>query len=289
MAVNNRVNKKKFYLYYISILLNKNKSPYDICKSLGISKQRVYPLIKHLIKEGYIVKKGLGTWERVKDFSVGLTSHPESNLHAFRIDFPIKEGTINDLNNWRINKHFNNWLPSYTTIKSPLNLEVQNNNNKSLTIWAKSRNIDDFNDVDNLGFAIRAFAFDYFKRKYNVVLDIWNAETKNIHIETKAEPLKDLNRKGQQITVDLGKKSEKIFPKDNLDAKAWIDFSMDNKKVPLAIGTNDKEWWRAFLTLPLHIGEYNTNIKLHTEVQLEQLKTQKQMQELLKQLLGRLK
>jgi hypothetical protein len=225
--------------------------------------------------------------------SIG-SSRPVSNLHALQINFPILRGTIDD-DDWDIIQgKFNNWLPKYKSLNILGGLRLKNNNNKSLTVFAKSRDFDGFDSdyIDNLAFKIRAYVHDYFKKKHNVVLDVINCSTKNINIATPDKNSEGMLKRGEVFTLDLKKKAEKIFKKDEINAKAWLDGS------PFAFTaeTNDKEWKRAYLQMPFNIlnliyslpaiQEYNKNILLHMEVQKEQLKTQKEIQGSLRKLRG---
>ncbi len=47
------------------------------------------------------------------------------------------------------------------------------------------------------------------------------------------------------------KKAEKIFPKDNIDSKAWLDGS----PFKFSAESNDKEWKRWYLGMPFMIRD----------------------------------
>lgn len=298
--VKKRSKKDNFY-FTVFQKIKEGLNPAQISKALNISKQGLQYYISKLKRGGHIQRKGYGTWgvlKEVKDFSMGMgLTKPLTNLHALEIKFPIISGQIPD-KDWIIKNQLKNWLPKYKGLANLGGLTLRNNNNKSLTVWAKSRNILDLNEVDNLAFKIKAFIHEYFKNKYDVVLDVFNCETKNLNLATEDKQSESMIREGEKFELNLNKKAEKIFPPDSIDAKAWIDGS----PFDFSAETNDKEWKRAYLHMPFKImglaesmpviQEYNKNIMLHMAVQekqlenlelanhlnLENLKTQKRIQ-----------
>ncbi len=247
--VKKQVKKENFY-FTVYNLISKGINPKDICSNLNISKQKLQYYLNYLKEQGFIRKLGYGTWKEVKTFSMGMKEDkPLTNLHALQIKIPILKGCIRD-NDWQIKNKLNNWLPKYKNFNIMGGIGIRNNNNKSITIWPKTRNISDLDEVDNLAFKLRAFAYDYFKKE-DVILDIFNCETKNLNLATEDRDAKGLNRKGEKFELNLGKKAEKIFPKDNIDAKAWIDSSPK----PFTAETNDKEWKRWYLSMPFMIRD----------------------------------
>lgn len=295
MSVKEVKKEVKSQNFYLSIFnqIREGKRPAQIKKELNISKQNLQYYINKLKKEGYISKKGYGVWEvnkEVKTFSLGTKPEkPTTNLHALQINFPILDGKILD-DDWEVKEKLRNWLPKYKGLDTLGGLTLKNNNNKSLTIFAKSRDIFTLEEIDILAFKIRSFAFEFFKNKHGVILDVINAEVKNLNIATEDKHSKGMIRKGEKFELDLSKKAEKILQKDKIDAKAWIDGS----PFSFTAETNDKEWKRAYLNMPFAvsglsnsmpaIAEYNKNILLHMKVQEEQLKTQKAMQGMLAKL-----
>lgn len=282
---------KTLFLLDIISYFEQGLNTIEISSKLKTSKQKLNYYIKDLKNKGILVKKGYGVWEvkkEVKKSSLGLMK-PTTNLHAFQIHIPILEGEING-SDWEIRNKLNNWLPKYKGLDTLGGLTIRNNNNKSISVFIKSRNIKDLSEIDNLAFKVRAYVFEYFKNKETVILDIMNCETKNLDIATEDKDSEDMIRIGEKFTLDLNKKAEKIFPNDKIDAKAWID----NSPNPFTAETNDKEWKREYLKMPFSVKEirqalflledYNLNLKLHTTVQTEQLKTQKKTQELLEKL-----
>jgi hypothetical protein len=287
---NKEVKKKKYkneFLLDIISLLSDGLNPTQITIKLSISKQKLNYYIKQLKLLGVVTKISYGVWEvkkkEVKKLSLGLMK-PVTNLHALQIHIPILEGIIND-SEWEIKNKLNNWIPKYKGLSLLGGLTIRNNNNKSISVFLKSRNIE-LNDIDNLCFKVRAYLFDYFK-KDGVILDIMNCEVKNMDLATEDKNGEGMLRKGEKFVIDLNKTSEKVFTNDKIKAKAWLDNSPD----PFSAETNDKEWKREYLNMPFSIKdikqslilleEYNTNLKLHTAVQAEQLKTQKSIQETL--------
>lgn len=273
--------------------LKEGLNPAQIGRQHGISKQALQWYLSTLKRGGYIKKRGYGTWEILKEFKgrskrevkgFSLGSRPITNLHALQINIPILEGIIKD-SDWKIKEKLKHWLPKYTEVKDLGGLTIKNNNNKSVTIFAKSRNITDLEELDNLVYQIRTYIFEFFKNKHGVILDVMKAEVKNLNLATEDRPSEGMIRKGEKFELNLNKKAEKILPPDKIEAKAWIDGS----PFKFSAETNDKQWKRSYLRMPFNVenltsslpalNEYNTNLKLHTAIQTAQLKTQKETQE----------
>lgn len=306
---------KTNYDFYLSIyhIIKKGGKLSQICKEKGVKKQNLNYYVK-ILKQKNIIERVSKTnvylgWrtlveltdeeliEKVKQknergktkSSLGTSERPKTNLHALQIKFPILSGKIQD-KEWQIKENLKNWIPKYTTLSELGGLTIKNNNNKSLTVWANQRNIRNLPEIDNLAYKIRNYIYIYFKNKHNVIIDHMNAEVKNLDIATEDKNAESMRRKGEKFELDLKKKSEKIFNKDNFNAKAWIDGTPYN----FSAESNDKEWKRQYLEMPFNIRnltyllqnieKYNNNIELHTKVQNEQLKTQKELQKLIHEL-----
>lgn len=306
-------SSKNFYSTIMD-LLNKDIPPShinennleenSICSMLNITKQNLNYYLRNLKSLGLIGKKGK-IWIVTKDLSYselkkelknlskkkssrGMMGKdtPTTNLHALEIKFPIIKGKIPDTD-WEVKNKLKNWLPKYKGLDNLGGLTIRNNNNKSLQVFAKARDIKDLNEVDNLAFKIRTFIHEYFKSKYGVILDVFECEVKNINLATEDKASEGMLRKGEKFELRFNKDAEKIFPRDKIKSKAWIDGS------PFAFTaeTNDKDWKREYLRMPFSVRniqnslylleEYNKNLMLHTKVQEEQLKTQKAIQKYL--------
>ncbi len=289
--ISEEVQTQDLYLT-IYLKIKEGKRPSKIAKELNLGKTNIQYYVNALKSQGIIKKVGYGVWEvqkEVQSFSLG--TRPTTNVHALQINFPILEGKIED-SDWEIKERLKNWIPKYKGLDNLGGLTLKNNNNQSITVFAKSRDLQsmDLSEIDNLAFKIRAFVFEYFKNKHKVILDVMNCQTKNLNLATQDKTSEGMIRKGEKFELDLNKKAEKIFPKDNMDAKAWVDGS----PFKFSAETNDKEWKRSYLQMPFAVGnlvsslpaiqEYNKNILLHMEVQKEQLKTQKEIQTLLDKL-----
>ena len=250
--VKKEVKKENFYLMVYD-LIKDGKSPVDICSNLNFSKQKLQYYIDTLKDKGCIRKIGYGTWEVKKEVKISSLGRkvdkPLTNLHALQINFPILLGKVHD-KDWQVKEKLKNWIPKYKQDLNLGGLTIKNNNNKSITVYAKSRDIENINDVDNLAQKIRVYIYNFFK-KDGVILDVLNCQTKNMNLATGDDTVKNLNRKGERFEIDLGKKAEKIFPKDQMDAKAWIDSSPK----PFTAETNDKEWKREYLSMPFRIRD----------------------------------
>ena len=254
--VKKEVKNNDFYLMVYD-LIKEGKSPKDIAPQLFPNSekpmQRLQYYLTYLRDKGYIQKLGYGTWEvkkELKKFSLGTkVDKPLTNLHALQINFPILMGKVHD-KDWQVKEKLKNWIPKYKQDLNLGGLTIKNNNNKSITVYAKSRDISNIEDVDNLAQKIRVYVYNFFK-KDGVILDVLNCQTKNMNLATGDEAAKGLNRKGEKFELNLGKKAEKIFPKDDMDAKAWIDSSPK----PFTAETNDLEWKREYLSMPFRIRD----------------------------------
>lgn len=283
-STNKIVKQSNFYLAIFN-RIKEGKSPADISKTYRISKQRLNHYIKNLKEWGFIAKHSKSNWHiLVKEFSLG--TRPTTNLHALQINIPILSGEIKGLD-WEIKEELKNWTPKYKTLDILGGITIKNNNNKSISLFIHTRDIADLKDIDTLCFEVRNWALEFFKREFNVTLDLFRAEVKSLHIATQDKNAELMREKGEKFELDLDKAAEKVFPTDKIKAKAWIDGS----PYAFTAETNDKEWKRAYLSMPfaiLHLmnslpalEEYNRNLKLHIEVQEEQLRTLQKIQETL--------
>jgi len=281
-----RTKKINFYLSIIEGI-RQNKSPSKIAKELGISIQSLNYYIKDLKKEGYITKRGYGVWgilKELKKSSIGTRDKPVTNLHAFNLIFPILSGKIED-SEWEIKEKLNHWIPKYKKLETLGGITIKNNNNKSISVFVKSRDIKNLSEIHNLAFKIRAYLQEYFKLKYNVILDIFNCETKALHLATEDRDAEEMLSKGETYKLKLGKKARKIFKKDNMDA--YVE--LDNSPYPFSAETNDLDWKKSYIQMPFTIkglaasfpllADYNKNLKLHIKVQEQTLVTLKKIQE----------
>jgi hypothetical protein len=250
---------KNFYLIILDSIRD-TSSIKGVVKNHIVSKQLINYYVSQLKRRGVIRRIGYGVWalngnydilkRQVKKFSVGTKAEkPTTNLHALNINFPIISGTVKDYD-WQIKEKLNNWIPKYKGLNILGGLTIKNNNGKSITVFARTRDIDKLEDIDTLAIKIRSYVCEYF-RNQGVILDYFNTETKNMHIATEDTKSESMLRKGEKIELNLNKKAEKIFPKDDIDAKAWIDGS----PFQFTAETNDKEWKRWYLSMPVFIKD----------------------------------
>lgn len=241
-------NNKSFYLAIFN-LIKQGKTPSFISKEFKISKQKVYYYTKILKKENIIGKSLDGKWfVKVKTFS--LRTRPTTNLHALQINIPISTGNIG-VEGWTVKEQLNNWSPTYKTFSQLGGITVKNNNNKSITLFAHTRDIKNLKEIDELSQDMVLWAWQTLQKDFGVVLDIDRAETKMLHIATQDQASEEMIKKGEKFELDLDKKAEKIFKHDKIDAKAWIDGS----PFQFTAETNDKEWKRAYLSMPFSMRD----------------------------------
>ncbi len=239
--------KTSNFLLAVFNRIKQGKIPSFIKKEMGISKQKLYYYTTLLKKQGIIGKHRNGDWYvKVKSFSLG--TRQRTNLHALQIYIPILSGKIND-SDWEIKEKLNNWTPKYKKLDILGGLTIKNNNNKSISLFAHTRDIKNLKEIDELTINIRNWAYGLFRESFKVILDIMNAEVKTLHIATEDKESEDMIKKGERFELDLGKKAEKILSKDKIDGKAWIDGSPFN----FTAETNDKEWKRAYLNMPFNM------------------------------------
>ena len=248
--VKKEVKNKHFYLKGIVQKLKLGFKPADISKELNISKQALQYYINLLKQEGIIVKRGYGVWQvkkEVKDFSIGL--RPKTNLHALNIHIPILEGKIHD-KDWQVKNKLRNWIPKYKGLNLLGGLKIRNNNNKSINVFVSARDIGSLEEVNNLSFKVKTYIHSYFKKE-GVILDIFNCKVNNLNLATQDRDSRQMMKKGERFELDLNQKAEKIFPKDDRNAKAWLD----NSPKPGSAETNDLEWKREYLSMPFRIRD----------------------------------
>ena len=240
--------KKENFLLAVFNRIKQGKSPSFIKKEMGISKQKLYYYTNILKKANIIGKSENGNWfVKVKNFSLGR--RPTTNLHALQIFIPILSGKIND-SDWEIKEHLKNWTPKYKQLDILGGLTIKNNNNKSVSLFAHTRNIKQLNEVDALVRDIVNFAYGLF-RQFNVILDIYEAEVKTLHLATEDKNSEEMLKKGERFELNLNRKAEKILRKDNREAKAWLDGSPFN----FTAETDDKLWKRRYLQMPDNMAE----------------------------------
>lgn len=296
---------KNFYFYLYEQIKQGYTIP-QVIKKTSKSKQSVNYYLSVLKRLNVINKVSYAQWEVLKNinekelekllnqkkskhFSIGTSERPKTHLHALQIKFPILKGTIKD-HSWKIKEKLRNWTPKYTQIQELGGLTIKNNNNKSLIVWAESREVKNTDEVRKLVMSIMQYIQAYFKVKHNVLLDTINAEVKNLDIATEDKHAEEKRGKGDKLVVDLKKSCEKILKGDNRNAYAWID----GTPYKFSAETNDLEWKKEYLNMPFRLKDlaeamylietYNENLKLHTKVQQEQLRTQKEIQKLLEKL-----
>ncbi|HED05185.1 MAG TPA: hypothetical protein ENI61_00705 [Ignavibacteria bacterium] len=249
MSKKNREVKTSNFLLAIFNKIKRGESPAFISKELGISKQKLYYYTSTLKKKGFIGKHKNGNWfAQVKSFSLGTKK--KTNLHALQIYIKILSGKIDD-KDWEIKERLRNWTPKYKKLDVLGGLTIKNNNNKSISIFAHTRDLNNLKEIDVLSYNIVNLAYGLFRESYNVILDIYSAEVKTLHIATEDKDSDEMIKKGERFELDLNKRAEKIFPKDKIPAKAWIDGS----PYKFTAETNDKEWKRAYLKMPFNMEE----------------------------------
>ena len=227
--------------------IKEGKSPVFISKEYKISKQKLQYHLNRLKECGIIEKVSYGVWKvKVKNLSLG--TKPESNLHALQIKIPISSGNIG-ASGWEVKEELNNWTPTYKTFKELGGITIKNNNNKSITLFAHTREIKDLKEIDELAYELRQWALQTFRQDFDVILDIDKAEVKVLHIATEDKGSESMIKKGEKFELDLDKKAEKVFPNDKIQGKAWIDGS----PFQFTAETNDKEWKRAYLNMPFNM------------------------------------
>ena len=287
---------KKDLDFTIASLVNQGFNPSIICSKLGLSKQKVDYHIQRLKRAQIVRKIGYGVWEarepqytdyirRSPKSSLGATAQDKdlfnSNLHSLCIEIPILKGELDLVKDFEgyAQRSFNNWLPQYKRFMSPIGFSIRNNNNKSISIFLFSREMPRSFDITPLVTGTILYVYELLKAK-GVVVNVFQAETKNLHISVKNDDLDKVFNKAEKFEVLLGRGCAKILSADKVKpAKAWVDSSPY-----LGVETNDVEYKNNLVMMPermagLVVGfdglannlspvikELAVNMKLHLKV-----------------------
>jgi len=194
-----------------------------------------------------------------------------ADLHSFNFKFPVEIGQI-DLRSigGRNAKPLNNWTPQYLDIETPFKAVYRNNNNKSITGYLKAMEIYDADTLYSIARGFMSFTIDFFKQ-HGLILDKEKSYCENFHVEVNDDVAKQNFKKGDKITVSLNKLRGKLTLADpDKQAEAWTDTS----PVP-SIGTNDPDWWKAYLDMPLSIRQLLTIFSRLENVMLLEIENKK--------------
>jgi hypothetical protein len=249
-TTNNTTKSDLEFIVFQKFKEGKNVS--QISKELNLPITNIDYYKTKFIKANLLKRIGKGVYEVIgilRTSSLGTTK-PTTNLHALQISFPILNGTIPD-SDWEIKEKLNNWIPKYTELKDLGGVTIKNNNNKSLTVWAKSRNVNTVDEVQDLAFKLRIYIYNYFRTKHSVELDLIGAIIKNLDIATEDKNAEGMRGKGEKFVLNHGIKAEKVFENDNRDSKSMIDGS----PFKFSAETNDLAWKREYLRMPFSIRE----------------------------------
>ena len=204
---------------------------------------------------------------------------------------PIISGNLDLVKDFEgyVQNSFKNWLPQYKRIFSPLGYTIRNNNNKSISIFLFSREIPRLYSLTPLITATIIHSHAILKEK-GVIVDVLQAQTKNVHISVKNKDLDKVFNEGESFEVFLNRNCAKILSADEpREAKAWVDSSPY-----LGVETNDIQYKENLIMMPERVNRLTDDfyrfrkealdplteqIKLHLEVQRETLKTLKKIQE----------
>lgn len=260
------VKKRNFYKAIFNMLRD-GKNPSQIAKILKTSRQRIGYYIKYLKENNLIEKIGKGRSTRwrinVKEFPIGTTqptfTKPKTNLHAVQINIPILSGKIDD-KDWKKGEKLKNWTPTYKDFDVLGGITLKNNNNRSITLFLQSRDISDLKEVKELILDSTYWIISHFKEK-GVILDLFRAEVKNLDIATEDKQAETKRKKGEKFTLNLDRKAEKIFPKDNRNAHSWIDGS----PFKFSAETDDLLWKKRYLQMPDRTAEIHKMLQFVAE------------------------
>lgn len=262
--------KNKNLKLYIYDLIKIGINPARICLKLKIRPPSLYYYTNFLKKNNLIIKKGYGTWEinpeitykKVKNicfrknvyrtskkFSMGAR---ETNLHALNINVPILRGNLDLIKDFKgyTQSKFNNWLPQYKKFINPIGFTAKNNNNKSLDLQIWSRKLFNLDEIHQLILKTLIYTQHIFKEK-EVIIDIFNAKTKTLHISIKDEDIDKVLNKGTKIEVFLNRNKAKILDKDKpKEAIVWTDASPFR-----GIESNDLQYIKNYIIMPERVDQ----------------------------------
>jgi len=246
-------------------LIKRGFNPAKICSKLDITPSNLCYYTSFLKKNNIIQKKGYGVWEINNDISFKkvksicfpkkayTTSNRSSidtrqtNLHALNINVPIIKGNLNLIKDFEgyAQSSFNNWIPQYKKFIHPIGFTVKNNNNKSVDLQIWSRRIFNLDEIHQLILKTLIYTQHIFKEK-GVIIDIFNAKTKTLHISTKDQDVEKVLNKGTKIEVFLNRNKKKILEKDEpKQAIAWTDSSPFR-----GIESNDLQYMENYIKMP---------------------------------------
>jgi len=292
------VQKRNLYLY-ICNKINEGVSISDICFNLEFKKQRMQYHLS-LLKQHKVIKKiSYSVWEvqnnykdlinamlearSTKTYSLGASKDRTINLHALNIETKILKGTINfkDIDGY-LQKSFNNWKPQYKKIFTPLGLTWRNNNNKSISIFIWSRDINKLSEVPILINKAALFTANELK-KHGVIIDVLDYKVKNLNLSVKDKEINKVLNKGESISVFLNRPTT-LNPE--VEAKAWADTSPYK-----CLETNDLGYMENYIRMPenvanlmaLNVRHYK-NIELYNENITKHLAVLSEMSETLKEI-----
>jgi len=293
---------KKKFLLDIFEELKQGKRPSKISKEYNISKQKLQYYLEILKKQKLIEKVGYGTWEVKKGVKHPITPK-EVRGHAFiwTVKIPI-------IKNWEKRKKIlESKKISYKGIgisKVPM-VTINNKKillgNKTITIY-ETRSFMAKTSIESRKLAIWGLfeVLDTLEKKFNVSFKIDN----NYEFKVSREHYALIKN---NLAIQCNKEGEKIYAYDkdglwfcidnsyNLDEaetmgkKAMLNnigvqnYFNSHKKTnfkvtPEFILNGFNELTKDRKESSLLMAEYNRNLRLHTKVQEEQLKTQKAIQ-----------
>lgn len=180
------------------------------------------------------------------------------DLHALNIKMPILSGKADftELGGREI-KGFKNWSPQYLKKYQPIELSIRNNNNRSISIFIKSKKIKKLNEVYDIVAVAKMFVFNDLSRRFpDLKLDIVNSETQNINLAKHEKQAEERLKKGDVIKQFFDKDRRKILEKDpNQQSYAMVDTSPDP-----SIETNDLDYIYSLIRMPFNIENTQKNL-----------------------------
>lgn len=292
-----KMMKKSWHLHYkVLLCIKKGMFASQIARQLNMKRTSIDYHIKRLqalklIKlDIYSSAKLYRLTEQgnvyIRDYKMPKISLPtkKSRLHTLRITFPILQDNPDAVFE-RVNQHFKNWVPKYTTVKFPIGITIEKTPNKIIAMFHEYETTRQKCFTDFFNWAMRGSLFVYYflMNRMQIKIDIFNIEATHQHLANEDPDLEGKVDEKQTTEIALKRKAKGFFKTDFL-AKAWLDKS---KGLP-EIETNDFLYQERLLTMPETIDRLGREmvpmlrnlteqVNVHLEIQRETLKYMKKM------------
>ena len=265
--------------------------PSKIAKILNCNKRQISYYLRKFENLGLIIlySKYPKLYELTDDGKEMLQSSryisdKQIRLENYQIKIPIVVDNPNIQVYDKVNEMFTNWIPKYIKLDFPYILTLEKTP-QNIIVWIKGQKFPkDKSYFLNLGILtaqVLMFVKEFFRYKYNIVIDITKANVIGMEQANDISELDEEIQPSTKFTLNLNRKSETILGTSEMDAKAWIDRSQG----PAEVESNDLSYEEKLILMPERVehmfiknrqrdeetrnilNEYSKQIALHLEVQ----------------------